>query len=87
MLKYQCSYSCQKTNCLPSFTSQIFICLFLCLEVVYLLLIHPQLFTGGSCCEAKLSPGSLEMAMRGVAARGLTLLFRILPSHQMVACW
>jgi len=41
----------------------------------------------GSCSEAKLSLDTLERVRGGRVAGGLTLLFRILPSHQMVPHW
>lgn len=67
------------------FTSQIF----LYLEVVHVPLLHhlTPAVQRGSCSEAKLYLDSLERAKRGGVVRGLTLLFRVLPSYQMVARW
>lgn len=67
------------------FTSQIF----LYLEAVRVPLLHhlTPAVQLGSCSEAKLSLDSLERAKGGGVVRGLTLLFRVLPSYQMVARW
>jgi len=70
-------------------TSQIFPCIFVYLEVLYVVLLHnlTPAVHWGSCSEAKLSLDTLERVRGGRVAGGLTLLFRILPSHQMVPHW
>lgn len=71
------------------FTSHLFLCIFLYLEVAHVLLLHRLIpaVQQGSCSEAKLSLDSLERAKGGGVVRGLTLLFRVLPSYQMVTRW
>lgn len=70
-------------------TSQIFLCIVVYLEFMYVMHLHnlTPVAHWGSCSEAKLSLDTLERVMAGLVAGGLTLLFRILPSHQMVPCW
>lgn len=71
------------------YTPQIFLHIVVYLEVMCVMLLHN--FTPaahwGSCSEAKFSLDTLEGIAGGLVAGGLTLLFRILPSHQMVPRW